>query len=126
MGWQRGTLRQPFKVRVDVEKLVDFITDKIIEQIASDKEIDSVDLDEWYVDDNTLIIDGVYEASFRSIYSQATFWKPSEYDEERPYLGGGDDSWLLSGLPKEIRDLVNVVEIQEVDEDCKKDYGQDD
>ena len=42
MGWKRGTLRQPFKIRVDVEKLVDFITDKITEQIASDKEIDSV------------------------------------------------------------------------------------
>ena len=122
MGWQRGTLKQPFKVRVDIEKLVDFITDKIIEQIASDKEIDSVDLDESYVDDNTLIIDGIYEASFRSIYTQATFWNPSEYDEERPYISGGNDSWLLSGLPKEIRDLVNVVEIQEVDEESRKDY----
>ena len=122
MGWRRGTLRQPFKIRVDIEKLADFIADKIIEQIASDKEIDSVDLDEWYVDDNTLIIDGIYEAPFRSIYTQATFWNPSEYDEERPYISGGDDSLLLSGLPKEIRDLVNIVEIQEVDEESRKDY----
>lgn len=126
MGWNRGRLRQPFKIEVDIDKLVDYITDQILANINDDDEMISVDLDEWYTEDNTIVIDGSYDAYFRSIYTPATRYEPSDYEEESPSISDVDPQWMLHGLPDEIVKNVRISRVEEDREKCEHHYfGED-
>ena len=127
MGWNKGKLTQPFKIEVDVEKLMEHITDQVLKNIAEDKEIDSVEIDEWYVEDTNLVIDGSYDAYFKSIYTPATRYEPSDYEEERPCISDTDGEWMLYGLPEEIKKLVSIYKVTEDMDKCDQRYwGQED
>ena len=112
-----GTLTQKFKIKVDIDKLLAHITDSILGQVYADDDMDYVDLDEYYVEDTDLIIDGSYGADFTSYSFPATRWEPEEYDCERPWIGD-EGVGLLDTLPEEIRKFVEITKVIEPDEQC--------
>ena len=117
MGWSRGSLTQPFRIEVDIEKLADYITDQILSRIADNKEIDCVDFDEWYLEDSNLVINGSYDAEYVSCYVPATRYEPAEYDCERPWIGD-EGAGLLDTLPEDMRKLVSINKVTEDEENC--------
>lgn len=122
MGKASGVLRQKFKIQLDVEKLSDFIADKVIETIRNEKDrkgntIFDAELDEAYFDIDKLVITGSYDTGYTSYFCPATRWEPAEYDLEREYIG--KDPWILSNLPKEIKDLLTVSDVDEDEDDME-------
>ena len=115
-GWTRGTVEQPFKIRIDTDKLMNFIAETIEEAIRKDG-FDKVSLEADF--DPVLELSGPYETSFKSYYAPATRWEPAEYEMERESLEGAE-SYLLKSLPEQLRDLVDIVEIEENED--KADY----
>lgn len=114
----RGTLRQDFKIRLDIEKLIDYISDNITKEISAD--LDDVDIDDVDIDGNEIELSGTYSTEFKSWWCSATLESPEEYDIDRKYIG--DIS--LCYLPEEMRKLITVYEIKE-DEDGVR-YPEDD
>ena len=114
MSETRGTVSQPFKIRIDTDKLMNFIAETIEEAISKDG-FEKVSVEADY--DPVLELSGSYETSYKSYYSPATRWEPAEYDLERKYLGGSEN-YLTNSLPEVLRSLVDIVEIEEVDEDA--------
>ena len=112
----RGTLKQGFKVRLDIEKIIDYIVDGIAKEISSD--LDDVDIDEWDVDGFDLEIFGTYKTDFKSWWCSATLESPEEHDIDRKYIGVVS----LCCLPEELRKLITVNELKEDEEDV--DYGE--
>ena len=117
-----GTVTQKFRITLDIEKLTECIVDNILHQISCDKDISSVDLDEYYTDGGNLEITGTYDTDFKSYYSPATRWEPAEEDMQRFYIGE-DGVGLLDTLPENIRKLIDVSKVEE-DED-EADYKCD-
>ena len=124
MSSRHGKLRQRFKMRIDLDGLIDEIVSGVINAIESDSEIDSAEADEWYCEYNELVLHGSYDADFISFYSPATRYDPPEYDIERPYLSSADDSWLFQSLSENIRKHLKVIDIEEDDKNVD-DLGVD-
>lgn len=123
-----GTVTQKFKITVDIAKLTEYIVDNILDQINKAKEISfRVDLDEYYIEDDSLEIVGTYDTNFKSYYSPATRYEPAEVDMQRFYIGE-DGVGLLDTLPEDIRKLIDIskVEEDEDDADYKCDEPDDD
>lgn len=112
-----GTVTQKFRITLDIEKLTEYIVDNILSQINSDKDISSVDLDEYYTDGGSLEITGTYDTDFKSYYSPATRWEPAEEDMQRFYIGE-DGVGLLDTLPEDIRKLIDVSNVEEDEDDA--------
>ena len=117
MGCSRGTLIQKFEIEVEIDKLLDYITDSILGSVKATDDIDSVDFDEYYVKDTNLIIDGSYEADYESHYYEATRFDPAEYDCNRPWIGA-DGVGLLDSLPEDIRKFINISHVTEDEDQC--------
>ncbi len=117
MGWTNGTVRQSFKIRVDISKLTEYITDSILQQINTDKEVLSVELDEFDVAGDELEITGTYDTDFKSYYAPATRYEPAEEELQRFYIGD-DGVGLLDGLPQEIIKLIDIDKVEEKEEDA--------
>ena len=122
MGHSMGTLTQKFEIRLDVEKLSEYIADQIIKTIEETKDrkgkpiYKNVEVDEAFFDDyEELKIIGTYDTGFECWYCSATRYEPSEYELEREMIGNTE--WILSGLPENIRNLVKVRSVKEDDED---------
>ena len=122
MGWKRGTLTQKFKVEVDIDKLIDLITDQILANISDEGDVNSIELDERYMEDDMLVINGSYDANFKSIYTPATRWEPADYEEERPRISDGNSNWMLHGLPNLITENLKINRVVENDEECEFKY----
>lgn len=121
----RGTLTQKFKIKVDIDKLLAYITDSILDQVNGDEDMDYVEFDEYYVEDTDLIIDGSYGAAYKSSYFPATRYDPAEYDCERPWIGD-EGVGLLDSLPEGIRKYINITRVTEDEDYCDyKDNGYD-
>ena len=118
MGWTRGTLTQKFKIDIDFDKLMEYITNKVLEVIAEDKDIDSVELDEYYADIDHLTINGSYTAPCREYYARATRLDPPEYDIERPYIKDAEDQ-ILKNISEDIREYLKVGCIDEDEDDTE-------
>lgn len=128
MGWTKGTVLQGFTVRVSIDKLMEYITDSILKQIGSDKAVDSVELDEYYTEDDQLVITGTYGTDFESYYARATRYEPAEEDMNRFYIGD-DGVGLFDGLPQEIIKLIDIDKVEEKEEDADykvPEYDDDD
>ena len=104
-----GTCCQKFTIKADVEKLIDYLTDKILEQATN---VD-IDFDEAYVDIDRLVIKGTYETPYEWTHYDATRDEPAENDVEREYLS---PMVIPESIPEEIRKLIKIVEVEE-DED---------
>ena len=117
MGWSKGTLRQKFKVEVDISKLLEYVTDSVLGAVNDIDDVNSVDFDESYVDDTDLIIYGSYDADYESCFFAATRYEPAEYDCERPWIGD-EGVGLLDSVPENIRKLVNISRVTEDEDEC--------
>ena len=109
-----GTCTQPFTIKVDVEKLVDYLTDKILEQATN---VD-IDLDEAYIDIGELVIKGNYYSPYEWEHYDATREEPAENDVEREYIG---HIGIPESIPEEIRKLIRVLEIKEDEDEAEYD-----
>ena len=117
MGETTGTVTQKFRINVDINKLTECIVDNILHQINTDKDISSVDLDEYYLEDDSLVITGTYDTDFKSYYSPATRYEPAEEDMQRFYIGE-DGVGLLDTLPEDIRKLIDISKVEEDEDDA--------
>lgn len=117
MSETTGTVTQKFRINVDINKLTECIVDNILHQISCDKNISSVDLDEYYTDGGDLEITGTYDTDFKSYYSPATRYEPAEEDMQRFYIGE-DGVGLLDTLPENIRKLIDVSNVEEDEDDA--------
>ncbi len=117
MSETTGTVTQKFRINVDINKLTECIVDNILHQINTDKDISSVDLDEYYLEDDSLVITGTYDTDFKSYYSPATRYEPAEEDMQRFYIGE-DGVGLLDTLPEDIRKLIDVSNVEEDEDDA--------
>lgn len=106
---KRGTCTQKFTIKVDVDRLIDYLTDKLLEQANN---VD-IDLDEAYVDTDKLVITGTYYTPYEWTHYDATREEPAENDVEREYMA---PMVIPETIPEEIRKLLKVVEVEE-DED---------
>ena len=109
----RGTLRQDFKIRLDISNLLEYIVDNITKEISAD--LDDVDIDDWSVDGDELEISGAYSSNFKSWYCSATLESPAEYDIDRNYIG----CVSLCCLPEEMRKMITVTDLKEEEEDVR-------
>ena len=125
MGECTGTVTQKFRITLDIEKLTEYVIDNILNQINTDKDISSVDLDEYYFEDDSLVITGTYDTDFKSYYSPATRYEPAEEDMQRFYIGE-DGVGLLDTLPEDIRKLIDVSNVEEDEDDADYKYDESD
>lgn len=112
-----GTVTQKFRITLDINKLTEYVIDNILNQINTDKDISSVDLDEYYLEDDSLVITGTYDTDFKSYYSPATRYEPAEEDMQRFYIGE-DGVGLLDTLPEDIRKLIDISNVEEDEDDA--------
>lgn len=118
MSETTGTVTQKFRITLDIEKLTDYVIDNILHQINSEKDISSVDFDEYFSDGGYLEITGTYDTDFKSYYSPATRYEPAEEDMQRFYIGE-DGVGLLDTLPENIRKLIDVSHVEEDEDDAE-------
>ena len=130
MGHNSGVLTQKFEIELDIDKLVDFISEKIIKAIEEEKDkkgrciFSDVELDECYTDDGKICIKGTYDTAYESWYSPETRYEPSEYEEERSCISDTDGEWMLCVLPENIRELIKVWSVKEDGEDVDYHYQE--
>ena len=110
----KGVLTQNFKIRLNAELLASYIAEKISETIENDKNLSDVDIDEYYFEDDELVIAGSYSTKYVSSHFDRTLETPEEDELDREYIG--EDPWFLADLPKEIKENLSVWEVKE-DED---------
>lgn len=70
MGWSRGTARYSYKVKIDLEDIVD----KIIKQLPGDGD--------WELDGTEIVLDCEAECNDKTWYCRATLESPEEYEIE--------------------------------------------
>lgn len=114
---RRGKCRQDFTIKVNVESLINYLTDKILEQATNVEAY----LDESYVDIDQLVIKGTYYTPYEWTHYDATREEPAENDVEREYMGPME---IPESIPEEIRGLIKVTEVEEDEDDA--DYETDD
>lgn len=106
---QQGTCRQTFEITADIEPLIEYLTNQILDSVAS-KDMD-MDLDEYFIDNDRLVIIGSYDTPYTWTHYDATREEPAENDIDRDYLG---DPKLL--LPELLKSLIKNISVEE-DED---------
>ena len=111
---KRGTCTQKFCVKVDVEKLIDYLADKILAQATNVE----YELDEAYVDVDQLIIKGIYSTPYKWSHYDETRYEPAEDEVEREYMA---PMVIPEDIPEEIRKLLKVVEVEEDEDDADYD-----
>lgn len=115
-----GTCRQPFKITADVEDLIEYLTNRILESV-NDKDI-SIDFDESYIDVDKLVIVGSYDTPYSWTHYDATMEDPAENDIDRAYMG---DITPQPELPEELKGLIKNIQVEEDEDDCEyMDYGE--
>ena len=115
MSWEEGVLRQPFRIEVDVDidMLMEHITDDILGRLSDNKEIDSVEFSDYYMSDSKVIINGSYTADFRENIIPATRLDPPDYDIQRPHIY---EKEIYEGLPEWLRKLIEISDVIEYEE----------
>ena len=111
---KRGTCTQKFKIEVNVDGLIEYLAEKILNQATNVE----VDLDEAYVDIDRLVIKGNYYTPYEWTHFDATREEPAENDIEREYMG---PMVIPESIPEEIRKLLKVVEVEEDEDDAEYD-----
>jgi len=124
-GTERGTLKQNFTIELNLEKLVEFIAEKIEEAISGDKAFDSVELDIDDIDDWCSVnLSGSYETEYTHSWCEATRLDPPEDDMDREFIGE-DGVGLLDLLPENLRGLVDLRVIEDEENVEFNDYEAD-
>lgn len=118
-GWTTIPFRQTFSVKVDLTRLLEMIADEVIGSICGCNDIDSAELDEYYTEDESLIIKGTYDATGREYYARATLYEPEEHEIERPFIGDSGDQWLLYRLSEELKKYIKIDTVEENEDDIE-------
>lgn len=127
MGKSSGTLTQDFKIKLDIDELIDYISEQVISAIANFKDnkgrcyFSDVELDESDIDGTIITITGTYDTSYTSYYAPATREEPEEYELECDSIG--TDDAILNEIHEGIRKYIKVWAVEEKDED--KDFHED-
>ena len=80
---KEGVLKQRFKLKIDYEKLNEYVMDKILEAI--NYAVDNAEL--WVEDaDTEVIFGGNYTTPYKEFYSSETREEPKTDEIERQYL----------------------------------------
>lgn len=90
MGISYGELKYKYKIKIDLEGLVD----KIIEKL-------DVSYDDWYFEDGTLHIEGREQCRYKNWHCAATMLDPEE--DETDLIGSVDDK----NMEKAVLDAVS-------------------
>ena len=111
--WTSGYLTQNFEIRLDVDKLREFLTDKVLEAIEDEKTngkqtFTDVELDESFFEDGELVITGSYDTAFKHWHCRATLESPEEDETEYEGIDGLGDGTFLYALPDALKGLVTV------------------
>lgn len=114
--WTNGYLTQNFEIRLDVCKLRDYIEEKIVEAIESEKTkgrqtFTDVEIYESYFEEDELVITGSYETAYKHWHCRATLESPEEDETEYEGIEGWGDKSLLYALPECLKGLITVSEI---------------
>ena len=114
MNWTKtGTCRQDFKITADIEPLIEYLTDKIIESVK-DKDV-HIEVDESYVDIDKLVIVGCYDTPYEWTHYDATRLDPPENDIERVYIGDVTPAPVFS---EELKSLIKNIQVEEDEDDA--------
>lgn len=114
MGYTRGTVIQNFNIRIDLERLTEFIAERIEQAIKDAGDFSNVDI---CVDSNVeMELSGNYETSYKAYFAKATRYDPPEYDIERDRLEGAEND-LKNALPEPLRNLIEI-KIDEKEDDA--------
>jgi hypothetical protein len=112
-----GILKQHFSIKIDYEKLNEYVMDKILDAI-SDK-VDNAEL--WVEDAETgVVFDGSYTTPYREYSVEATRDEPAVSDVNRAHIS---EDCILSKLPSSIAKMIDVVYVDEPEE-CAEYEGQ--
>lgn len=118
-GWTTIPFRQTFNIKVDLTALLEKIADEVINSINECDDIDSAECDEYYTEDEILVIKGTYDATGREYYARATLYEPEEHDIERPFIGDCGDQWLIHNLSEELKKYIKVESVEEDENDIE-------
>ena len=70
-GYSYGDLRYNYKIKIDIEGLVDTILDKI-----------GVSGEDWYLDDTHIVVEGDAKCRYKNWHCDATYLDPPEDETE--------------------------------------------
>lgn len=102
-----GDLHYDYKIKIDLEDLVDKIMAKI-----------GVEGEEWYFDDTSLLIEGTDKCRYKHWHCDATRYEPSE--DETELIGSLDEKNIeaaVSDAIMEFKETLSTKYISEVDID---------
>ena len=113
--WTKGYLTQHFEIRLDLEKLHEYIADQVIKVIESEESkgrriFTSVEMDDVDIDGDILMITGSYDTAFESWHCDATLESPAENELEYEGIEGWGDG-LLCMLPDNLKEIIEVYEV---------------
>jgi len=104
---KEGILKQHFSIKIDYEKLNEYVMDKILDAI-SDK-VDNAEL--WVEDAETgVVFDGSYTTPYREYSVEATMDEPAVSDVNRAHIS---EDWILSKLPSSIAKMIDIIYVDE-------------
>ena len=111
-----GYLKQNFEIRLDLEKLYDYIAEQIVKAIESEKTqgkqtFTDVDISDIDIDGDYLELRGSYDTAYEHWHCNATLESPEENDYEYESIEGWGDKSLLSELPDNLKELITVHEV---------------
>ncbi len=113
-----GVLKQKFKITISYERLTEYLMDNILKSIKED-----VDNPELWVEDSDpeVVFQGTYTSNYHAEWYDATRECPAEYQIDRDYLSDvKENKWLLNYLPEELRELIDVTEIDQNEEEAEE------
>lgn len=108
-GYSYGNLHYNYKIKIDLEDLVDRILDKI-----------GVSGEDWYFDDTSLVIDGSDKCRFKHWHCDATLYDPAEDDTE--LIDSIDDKDIEKAISEALDEFKKYIDHKcisevEIDED---------
>ncbi len=112
MGKGRTTIKQPIEIKLDLEDFINLLQDKLCEAVAlSEKNIHSVSINDWYLDDTYVCFKGAYQTGADTWYYRATLEEPEDSGyEPDAYLS---QSEIQKELNQQIARLVDVSPIKD-------------
>lgn len=114
---KEGILKQHFSIKIDYDRLNEYVMDKMLESIN-----DTVDNAELWVEDvdTEVILGGSYTTPYKEFYSRETREEPETDEIERQYLNEDDYvEWILRKLPDNIKNLVTVCYLDEPEDEVE-------
>lgn len=127
-----GTVRQKIDVSINIlniiEKIVDAISDTLIEAI--NQEASDCEIDDYEFDGDNVCYSGYYETDYSSTYYPGTRFDPPEYDEKRGIECLDEKTiteYIRNNIPKniDITDIIDSLSVRISEDDDDSSYEED-